>query len=120
MRYLEELSNTVQSIADELELNAMVILDKNYFIIHNFERTPINRKITHDFAYSLLYNYENAKTNKLDLDEVSLKLKTHRFVLLPIASDFGDFYVVGSSHTSDFSLISTKSRLLSVLKNFLK
>ncbi len=116
----EALKRTIQEVTDQLDLESFTLLDKNFFIVYNQERTPNTLKILQDFAYSLLSNYDNAKTHKLALEEVKLHLKDYTFILMPLSCDKHTFYAVTYSKNPEVSLQPLKTRLISAIRAALK
>ncbi|MHA1278467.1 MAG: ADP-ribosylation factor-like protein [Candidatus Helarchaeota archaeon] len=116
----EVLKQTVAEISEQLDLDSLTILDKNFFIIYNYERTPNTLSMLQDFAYSLLSNYDNAKTYHLALDEIRLSLKEYTFIIVPFVSDLDIIYIVTVSNDPELSLKSVKSRLFKAFNDVIR
>lgn len=112
--------STIKQYADDLILNAVLVLDHNNFIINHFERTSKDLEIIQSFVYLLISSYNNAKTFNLQYNEVKLLLPDVSFTMVPITVNSLEAYLVGSSHDPDVSLVSMKEPLLPSLKAAIK
>jgi len=95
----EALKEVLTLFSDHLLLKAIMLLDKNGFIVHHVERDETDLKILQDFAFLLISAYKHAKAHNLASDELRLRLNDLNFLLLPIEMNKNEIFIVGS--TSD-------------------
>jgi len=116
----ESLQKVLTFFADELILNAVVILDTNNFLVSHFERTETDLKILQDFVYTLNSAYHNARTHDLPIDELKLIVKDLIFIYMSVPLSSGEVFVVGSSHDPDVSLLPVAAKLKSAFQKAIK
>ncbi|MFX1293896.1 MAG: ADP-ribosylation factor-like protein [Promethearchaeota archaeon] len=116
----KSLKSILEYFTNELLLNAIVILDKNSFIVNHFEKTSEDFKILQDFVYTLNSAYRNIKIHNLITDELKIVLQDNTFVFMPLLLNSNEIYIVGSSHDPDVSLVQTKANLITALQKTIK
>ena len=116
----EDLRSVLQFFVDELLLNAILVVDKNDFIINHFERKMDDFNLLQDFVYTLNAAYKNAKDHNLELEELRLVLKNITFLLMPVPVGADEVLVVASSHDPEVSLVLSKSDLSLMIDRVIK
>jgi len=116
----DELKHVLQFFLDELLLNALIIIDKNNFIITHIEREEKDFVFLQDFVYTLIEAYNNVKEHKLEMDELKLMLKTQYFTLMPIFIGLDEIFIVASSIDPEISLLPAKPDFMLSIEKVIK
>lgn len=119
-RKQESLKNVLTSFMDQLLLNAIVILDKNNFIVNHSEREENDLKILQDFVFNLISAFQNARKHEIPVDEIKLQIKDYLFLLLPISLNQNEIFVVGSTYDPQISFLPSLSNISSALQKAIK
>jgi len=116
----EALKAVLILFSKQLRLNALLLLDKNSFIVNHVERDETDLQILQEFAFLLISAYKNAKAHGLASDELSLRLNDLTFLLLPIEVDKNEIFIVGSTSDPQVSFLSAKNNIGLALKQALE
>jgi GTPase SAR1 family protein len=116
----ESLKNVLTSFMDQLLLNAIVILDKNNFIVNHSEREENDLKILQDFVFNLISAFQNARKHEIPVDEIKLQIKDYLFLLLPISLNQNEIFVVGSTYDPQISFLPSLTNISSALQKAIK
>jgi len=116
----ESLKNVLTSFMDQLLLNAIVILDKNNFIVNHSEREENDLKILQDFVFNLISAFQNARKHEIPVDEIKLQIKDYLFLLLPISLNQNEVFVAGSTYDPQISFLPSLTNISSALQKAIK
>jgi small GTP-binding protein len=118
LKKTESIKNVLASYSDQL--NAILIVDKNNFIINHFERDENDLNILQDFIFILISAYKNALAQNLAPDELKVPLKELYLLLLPMTLNTNETFVIGSTTDPQISLLPLKENIRTSLEEILQ
>lgn len=104
----------------QLQLKALLLMDKNTFIVNHIEQDEADLPILQEFAFLLISSYKTAKAHGLAADELTLRLNDLTFLLLPIEVAKNEIFIVGSTPDPKITFLSAKNHIGLALKQALE
>jgi len=104
----------------QLQLKALLLMDKNTFIVNHIEQDEADLPVLQEFAFLLISAYKTAKAHGLAADELTLRLNDLTFLLLPIEVEKNEIFIVGSTPDPKISFLSAKNNIGLALKQALE
>jgi hypothetical protein len=113
------LKAVLESYAEQLALNTILLVDKNNFIVNHFEKAESDFNILQDFVYVLISAYKNALAQNLAPDELKVPLKDLMLLLMPLTLNNNETFLIGSTSDPQTSFLPLKENISAAFEGVL-